>query len=126
MAAGTTRGEGEGSASRSRLDTVERWFGEPTEEKLERGDHTSIPTLERGIHERAANWNDGPRPSVWTKTADHILNSLAGHRQRISGSAHQPTPGLAIRWPAIWRGRRSQLRLSTITQASIGTDVLSS
>jgi hypothetical protein len=33
-------------------------------------------------------WNDDPKPFVWTKTADEILENLAGYRQRINNSGH--------------------------------------
>ena len=33
-------------------------------------------------------WNDNPRPYVWTKTADQILESLAAYCQRINDSSH--------------------------------------
>ena len=33
-------------------------------------------------------WNDNPRPFIWTKTAEEILESLARLLQRISGAGH--------------------------------------
>jgi hypothetical protein len=33
-------------------------------------------------------WNDDPKPFVWTKTADEILENLAGYLQRINNSGH--------------------------------------
>src|SRR5487761_288662 len=70
--------------SGSWLNMVERWFGELTEKKIKRGAHTSIQNLERDFRECVANWNANPRPYVWTKTADQILDSLARYCQRIS------------------------------------------
>jgi hypothetical protein len=35
-----------------------------------------------------ANWNDDPKPFVWHKTADEILDSLAAYCQRINDSRH--------------------------------------
>jgi hypothetical protein len=35
-----------------------------------------------------AGWNDNPRPFVWHKTADEILDSLAAYCARISDSGH--------------------------------------
>ena len=35
-----------------------------------------------------ANWNDNPRPFVWHKTADEILDTLSGYLQRISEAGH--------------------------------------
>ena len=36
-----------------------------------------------------ADWNENPRPFVWHKTADQILNNLAGYLNRVPGSGHQ-------------------------------------
>ncbi|MBA3364973.1 MAG: IS630 family transposase, partial [Actinobacteria bacterium] len=33
-------------------------------------------------------WNEDPKPYVWHKTADEILDSLASYCQRISDSGH--------------------------------------
>ena len=33
-------------------------------------------------------WNTNPKPLVWTKTAEEILDSLARYLQRISGAEH--------------------------------------
>ena len=35
-----------------------------------------------------ANWNDDPKPFVWHKTADEILDSLAAYCRRINASGH--------------------------------------
>jgi len=74
--------------SGSWLNLVERWFGELTEKKIKRGAHTSVPGLERDIRAWIATWNENPRPYVWLKTADQILDSLAKYCARISSSAH--------------------------------------
>jgi hypothetical protein len=33
-------------------------------------------------------WNDDPKPYVWTKTADQILESIARYCTRINDSRH--------------------------------------
>jgi hypothetical protein len=38
-----------------------------------------VRALENDTRERIATWNDNPRPFIWAKTADEILNSLAGY-----------------------------------------------
>jgi hypothetical protein len=38
----------------------------------------------KDIRDRIAGWNDDPRPFVWKKTAEEILESLAEYRRRIS------------------------------------------
>jgi transposase len=70
------------------LNLVERWFAELTTKWLRRGSHRSVQALERSIRQWVATWNQHPRPFVWHKTADEILESLAAYCQRISGSGH--------------------------------------
>ncbi|MGW2402906.1 IS630 family transposase [Kitasatospora sp. NPDC001664] len=70
------------------LNLVERWFAELTNKKLRRGVHRSVQALERDIRAWVADWNTDPRPYVWTKPADQILESLAGYIRRIKDSGH--------------------------------------
>ncbi|MEV0013883.1 hypothetical protein [Streptomyces tendae] len=35
-----------------------------------------------------ADWNEHPRPFVWTKTADEILDKVAAYCRQISDSGH--------------------------------------
>src|SRR4029079_16357374 len=52
------------------LNPVERWFAALTPKKLKRRAHRSCQALERDIRAWLADWNEHPRPFVWTKTAD--------------------------------------------------------
>ena len=70
------------------LNLVERWFAELTARKLRRGAHRSVRELNADIRDWLGHWNDKPRPYVWTKTADQILNTLAAYCQRITASGH--------------------------------------
>ena len=74
--------------SASWLNLVERWFAELTRRKLQRSTHRSVTELERDIVAWTQNWNADPRPFVWTKTADQILQTLAGYCKRINDSRH--------------------------------------
>jgi transposase len=74
--------------SSSRLNLVERWFAELTTKKLRRGAHRSVRQLNTDIRAWIETWNDDPRPFVWTKTADQILDSIARYCQRINESRH--------------------------------------
>lgn len=74
--------------SASWLNLVERWFAELTRRKLQRSTHRSVTELERDIVSWTQNWNADPKPFVWTKTADQILETLAGYCQRINDSRH--------------------------------------
>ena len=74
--------------SSSWLNLVERWFSELTTKKLQRGAHTSVRALNNDIRAWIKTWNDNPRPHVWTKTADQILESIARNCTRIDDSGH--------------------------------------
>jgi hypothetical protein len=45
----------------------------------------SVQALEADIRAWIAACNDDPKPFVWKKTAEEILDSLARYLQRISG-----------------------------------------
>jgi len=70
------------------LNLVERWFAELTTKWIRRGTHRSVRDLVASIRTWIANWNDDPKPFVWHKTADQILDSLAAYCQRINDSRH--------------------------------------
>ena len=73
--------------SSSWLNLVERWFAELTTKKLRRGTHRSVRELNADIRAWIETWNDDPKPYVWTKTADQILESIATYctaNQRIT------------------------------------------
>ncbi|MEU2632433.1 IS630 family transposase [Kitasatospora sp. NPDC007106] len=70
------------------LNLVERWFAELTNKQIRRGVHTSVQALEADIRDWIATWNTDPKPYVWTKTANEILERLAGYLKRIPDSGH--------------------------------------
>ena len=70
------------------LNLVERWFAELTTKWITRGTHRSVRELEQALREWIQLWNDDPRPFVWTKTADEILQKLAKYCSAISDSGH--------------------------------------
>jgi transposase len=74
--------------SSSWLNLVERWFAELTTKKLRRGSHRSVRELNADIRAWIDTWNENPRPFVWTKTADQILDSIARYCKRINDSGH--------------------------------------
>jgi transposase len=74
--------------SSSWLNLVERWFGELTTKLLKRGTHRSVRDLNADIRAWIDGWNDNPRPYVWTKTAEQILESIARYCTRINDSQH--------------------------------------
>jgi transposase len=70
------------------LNLVERWFAELTTKWLRRGTHRSVAELEQAIQTWIDTWNNQPRPFVWTKTADEILDTIAHYCHRINDSGH--------------------------------------
>jgi transposase len=74
--------------SSSWLNLVERWFAELTTKKLQRSAHLSVAALNADIRAWIETWNENPKPYVWTKTADDILDSIANYCRRISDSGH--------------------------------------
>jgi transposase len=70
------------------INQVERWFGYLTDQMIRRGVHKSVQALETGIRAWTETWNEHPRPFVWKKTAEEILDSLAKYITRISGAGH--------------------------------------
>jgi len=74
--------------SASWLNQVERWFATLTQKYLRRGTHRSTLQLEQAIRDYLAVHNANPKPFVWTKTADDILDSIKRFCMRISDSRH--------------------------------------
>lgn len=72
--------------SSSWLNQVERWFAALTEKQIRRGAHRSTRALEQAIYDFIDVSNQNPKPFVWTKTADEILQTLARFCQRTSDS----------------------------------------
>jgi len=70
------------------INLVKRWFAELTTKWLKRGTHHSTKELEASINDWIDKWNDDPKPFVWHRTADEILDSLASYCVRISESGH--------------------------------------
>src|SRR5580700_548173 len=64
------------------INLVERWFAELTTKQLRRGAHRSVAQLEAAIREFIDAHHANPKPFVWTKTADQILENIARYAQR--------------------------------------------
>lgn len=72
--------------SASWLNLVERWFAELTEKQIRRGSHRSASDLEAAIMRYLETRNQDPKPFVWTKRADEILETVKQFCKRISDS----------------------------------------
>ena len=70
------------------LNQVERLFAFVTEDLLQRSHHNSVQQLEADIRGWVKDWNTHPKPFIWTKSADEILESLGRLLKRISGAGH--------------------------------------
>jgi transposase len=66
------------------MNLVERWFSALTTKKLQRSAHRCVKELAADINAWAATWNDDPKPFVWHKTAEQILERLAGYCTAIN------------------------------------------
>jgi len=70
------------------INQVERLFAYVTADLLQRSDHRSVQALEADIRNWVKGWNNNPKPFIWTKTAEQILNSLSRLLQRTTGAGH--------------------------------------
>jgi len=70
------------------LNLVERWFAALTEKRIRRGSFRSTRELETAIRTFLDHHKTQPKPFVWTKSADAILDSLARYCRRINDSGH--------------------------------------
>ncbi len=75
--------------SASWLNLVERWFALLTEKQLRRGVHRSTKELEKAIRTYIQHHNKDPKPFIWHKNADQILDSVARFCARTSDSLAQ-------------------------------------
>jgi hypothetical protein len=61
-----------------------QWFSALTTKKLQRSAHTSVKALADDIRAWVETWNENPKPFTWHKTADEILQRLAGYCAAIN------------------------------------------
>jgi transposase len=66
------------------INLVERWFAELTNKRIRRGAFRSVKEREAAIREYIGVHNEDPKPFVWTRTADQILDSIARYAQRTA------------------------------------------
>ena len=70
--------------SSSWLNQVERFFAQITERRIRRDSFRSVAELERAIEDYLRAHNQQPRPFVWTKSADVILNKVRKLAERLT------------------------------------------
>lgn len=64
------------------INLVERCFAELTNKRIRRGVFRSVKELEAAIREYIDVHNEDPKPFVWTRTADQILDAIARYAHR--------------------------------------------
>jgi transposase len=69
------------------MNLVERWFSALTTKKLQRSAHRNEKELAADITAWAKAWNENPTPFVWHKSAEQILERLAGYCAAINEGA---------------------------------------
>jgi len=62
--------------SSSWLNLIERWFAEITRKRIRRGVFHSVPELIAATEEYVRVNNENPKPFVWTKKVDQILEKI--------------------------------------------------
>lgn len=70
--------------SGSWLNQVERFFAQITERRIRRDAFHSVTELERAIADYLQAHNKEPRPFIWTKSADVILNKVRKLAERLA------------------------------------------
>ena len=71
------------------MNLVERWFSALTTKKLQRAAHRNAKELAADIRSWVDTWNQDPKPFVWHKSAEQILERLAGYCAAINQAANQ-------------------------------------
>ena len=74
--------------SASWLNQIERWFAEITNKRIRRGSYRSTRQLVQAIEDYLTVYNDDPKPFIWTKSADDILESLTRYCETITDTGH--------------------------------------
>jgi transposase len=69
------------------LNLVERWFSALTTKKLQCSAHRSVKELAADILDWIDKWNQNPKPFIWHKTSEEILNSIARYFGEILQTA---------------------------------------
>jgi transposase len=73
--------------SASWLNMVERFFRDLTTKRLRRGVFRSVPDLIAAIEEHREHHNANPKPYIWTKSANDILEKVKRARQILHKTA---------------------------------------
>lgn len=72
--------------SSSWLNLVERFFGMLTEKQIRRGVFTSVGHLEECLKNYLDTYNENPRPLVWTKSVEEIMEKVSRGRKTLAST----------------------------------------
>jgi transposase len=70
------------------LNQVERWFALITNQAIRRGSFNSVAELKRQINAFVDNYNQHPKPFIWTATAESIFAKIERLCKLINGTQH--------------------------------------
>ena len=73
--------------SSSWLNLVERFFARLSEQRLRRGAFTSVCHLEKSIRQYLDTYNENPRPLVWTKSTEEILEKVGRAKAKLAAAS---------------------------------------
>ena len=72
--------------SASWLNLVERFFARLTEKRPRRGAFTSVGHLEKSLRHYLDTYNENPRPLVWTKSTEEILEKIGRAHTKLNAA----------------------------------------
>jgi hypothetical protein len=73
--------------SSSRLNLVERFFRDLTQNQLRRGVFTSLEALQERIFAYSEEHNRQPKPFIWTAKANDILEKVKRAKANLNNSS---------------------------------------
>ena len=77
--------------SSSWLNVIERFFRDLDEKRLHRGVFRSVPELIEAIKAYIDQHNEDPKPFIWTKTAEQIIEKVGRARLALEKLDNAPT-----------------------------------
>ena len=105
--------------SSSWLNIIERWFGKITHDRIRNGVFRSVPDLIDAIMAYVDSHNEDPKPFIWTKTAEEILEKTKRARRALDNAAilRDTTPAGHVRFAV----QSPTVTMSTIMTRKIAT-----
>ena len=67
--------------------SIERFFALLSEQRLRRGVFTSVCHLEKSLKQYLDTYNENPRPLVWTKSTEEILEKVGRAGAKLAAAS---------------------------------------